>query len=73
MNYLTKITKSLGSVVDTAVPAGVGNRTSFAVLTCAVLQYAGPLVPPPYAALVPIVQSLLCGATPLLALAHVVR
>lgn len=76
MDWVLKVLKAAGQVVDTLVPMGVGSRTKFAVVACPVLGVIGPVVAslhPAAAVALPIVQHALCAAAPAFALAGVVR
>jgi hypothetical protein len=65
--------KAFADLVDSVFPFFVGNRTKIASLVCPLLSVAGPFVPPPYGAAVPIVQGVLCSAVPVFAAAGVIR
>lgn len=80
MNWIMNVLKTIGKVVDAAVPVATGARTKIAVVACPVL--ASPVVPallnaiPGASVLVPVIaplQAVLCTAAPLFALAGLVR
>lgn len=89
MGWLSGVLQKLGALVDAAVPVAVGARTKVAVIACPVLSYishilptvAAPLSQIPGAApvvagvvaVLPHVQSFLCGAAGAFALAGLVR
>lgn len=73
MDFLKKLAKAVGAVVDTAVPVGVGNRTKYAVLGCTALQFGGPFVPAQYQPAVTLAHQVLCAGIPAFALAGAVR
>jgi hypothetical protein len=78
MSYLTSLLKSLGSLVDKAVPFLVGARTKVAVVACPVLGSAVvkaviSAVYPPAVAVIPYLQAALCAAAPAFAVAGLVR
>ena len=69
---------AVGKVIDVLVPVGVGKRTQIAVVACPLLALATPFVgmipgAAPFAALLPVLQTALCGAAPAFALAGLVR
>jgi hypothetical protein len=71
--YIKNLFSMAVAAVDTTVPVAVGDRTKIVVLLCTALGVAGPYIPAPYNAAVPIVMGILCASAPVFAATGLVR
>jgi len=74
--WLSEVVDAAVNLVDKAVPAFVGQRTKIAVVACPLLGFAAPVVAgfvPGSGPVLSIVQSVLCAAAPVTALAGLLR